>query len=583
MNRIFYFVLYFILLHSLKSKDITLRFMPFWATKPVAIDSTVFNNEYSQKIKITRLSFLISEFTFIKPDGAAFYLKDKYAFIDTESNQLSVVLNGVPEGDYTSLTFKIGLTESVNLLDVSTWAPRHPLNPIVNKLYWGWRKGYVHFAIEGLWSESKDSNQVERGFSYHIAREAGNMNVDLGVPFSTRDLSTVNLKLDISGILRRHKFDINGNYSSTHSRPDDLIAKQFARLISLSVGWSSVTNVSQTFVSSISSSKNTYTESNDTDYVFYIPNGFPKPELPIDNPLTRKGIALGQKLFSDLRLSGNGTQSCETCHNPTKAFASSIKIDLGAEGHMGIRNTPSIMNLAWSSKFGWDSTKNLMRDSIISAIVSKNEMNGSVNDILILLNKDPQITFQFKEVFGDNFITKDRLIKVIEQYVLTLTSHDSKFDRALKGQGSLTDDEKRGFKLFITEYDPARGQYGADCFHCHGGALFTDFTERDNGLDINVSDKGKFNVSRNPHDLGRFKTPSLRNCAITAPYMHDGRLKTLADVIDHYNSPPRRNLNLDANIAKHPDKGIELKKSDKDALIAFLYTLTDARFTDAKY
>ena len=153
----------------------------------------------------------------------------------------------------------------------------------------------------------------------------------------------------------------------------------------------------------------------------------------------------------------------------------------------------------------------------------------------------------------------------------------------MKGQLSLTDDEKRGFKFFITEYDPVRGQYGADCFHCHGGALFTDFSERDNGLDISASDKGKFNVTRNSLDKGRFKTPSLRNCAITAPYMHDGRFKTLADVIDHYNSPPRRNLNLDPNIAKHPDKGIGLTKSDEDTLVAFLVTLTDARFTDSKY
>ena len=580
MNRILYFVLYFLLLYNLESKDIVLTFKPLWSTKPVAIDSAVFNNAYSQKIKITRLSFLISEFTFIKPDGAIFYLKDKYAFIDAESNQLSITLSGVPEGDYASLRFKIGLPESVDLLDASTWDPGHPLNPIVNKLYWGWRAGYVHFAIEGLWSDSKDLNDVERGFSYHIARDAGNMSVDLGVPFSTRDLSVINLKLDISGLLRRHKFDINGNYSSTHSRPDDLVAKQFARLISLSVGWSGVSNLSRSYVSS---SKNTHTESNNTDYAFYIPTGFPKPELPKDNILTTRGIALGKKLFSDTRLSGNGTQSCETCHNPLKAYASSNKIDLSAEGYAGTRNTPSIMNLAWSSKFGWDGTKNLMRDQILSAIVSKNEMNGSVNDVLTRLNKDPEITNQFKEVFGDIFITADRLTKVIEQYILTITSHDSKFDRAMKGQVSLTDDEKRGFKLFITEYDPVRGQYGADCFHCHGGALFTDFSERDNGLDISASDKGKFNVTRNSLDKGRFKTPSLRNCAITAPYMHDGRFKTLADVIDHYNSPPRRNLNLDPNIAKHPDKGIGLTKSDEDALVAFLVTLTDARFTDSKY
>jgi cytochrome c peroxidase len=163
----------------------------------------------------------------------------------------------------------------------------------------------------------------------------------------------------------------------------------------------------------------------------------------------------------------------------------------------------------------------------------------------------------------------------VENFLLTLTSHDSKFDRAYRGEATLTDEEKRGFELFITEREPRMGSLGGDCFHCHGGALFTDHQFHNNGLKISEEDLGRFKVTQAKIDRGAFSTPSLRNVALTAPYMHDGRFKTLEEVIDHYSEGVSRTETLDPNLAKHPDGGLHLSPEDKKALISFLKTLTE--------
>ncbi len=139
----------------------------------------------------------------------------------------------------------------------------------------------------------------------------------------------------------------------------------------------------------------------------------------------------------------------------------------------------------------------------------------------------------------------------------------------------MTEQEKRGFQLFVTEYDPRQNQFGADCFHCHGGPLFSDYQFHNNGLIADARDTGRSRFTGQAADAGKFITPSLRNVARTAPYMHDGRFKTLAEVIEHYCTGMKRSATLDPNLAKHPDGGVPLGGSDKEALVAFLKTLTD--------
>ena len=170
----------------------------------------------------------------------------------------------------------------------------------------------------------------------------------------------------------------------------------------------------------------------------------------------------------------------------------------------------------------------------------------------------------------------------LESFLLTLTSFDSRFDRAMRGEEEFTTDEKRGFELFMTERDPRRGQFGADCFHCHGGPLFQSQSFANNGLDAEPKDRGRASITGNRNDEGKFATPSLRNIALTAPYMHDGRFATLEEVIDHYGTGVKRSATLDPNLAKHREGGPHLTSEDKRALVAFLKTLTDEKYLERK-
>ena len=186
----------------------------------------------------------------------------------------------------------------------------------------------------------------------------------------------------------------------------------------------------------------------------------------------------------------------------------------------------------------------------------------------------------FAAAFGSPEVTPERIGLALENYLLTLTSFDSKFDRAMRGGPvTLTDQERRGFELFFTESDPRRGQFGADCFHCHGGANFSNHGFANNGLDSTFSDPGRYAVTRRESDCGKFSVPSLRNVAVTGPYMHDGRFATLEEVVEHYSSGVRPSATLDPNLAKHPEGGLNLSAADRAALVAFLQSLTDERYT----
>jgi cytochrome c peroxidase len=291
-------------------------------------------------------------------------------------------------------------------------------------------------------------------------------------------------------------------------------------------------------------------------------------------------VALGKRLFFDRRLSGDTTQACASCHRPEAAFSDHGHArSRGIDGLPGTRRTMPLFNLAWSGPYTWDGRRTRLRDQALAPVANTREMHASLSRVISRLQADHDYPALFARAFGDRQVTAARIGLAIEQYLFTLISADSKFDRASRGQAPFTDREKRGLLLFITEYDPARGRIGADCFHCHGGNLFSDYRYANNGLDATFRDRGRALVTHRDADLGKFKTPSLRNVAITGPYMHDGRFKTLEQVIDHYTSGVYRTATLDPNIAKHPDTGMVLSAADKRALVAFLKTLTDTRYT----
>jgi cytochrome c peroxidase len=240
----------------------------------------------------------------------------------------------------------------------------------------------------------------------------------------------------------------------------------------------------------------------------------------------------------------------------------------------------SLLNMAWTNSFFWDGRAPTLRAQAMVPIQQHNEMDMDLPGIVARLSAIPDYPEMFARAFDNSTITPEKIGLALENYVLTLTSFDSKYDQSLRGEVKLTPIEQRGKALFFTEYDPRNGQHGADCFHCHAGPLFTDHEFHNNGLD-DGADTGRFKITGNPADMDKFATPSLRNVALAGPYMHDGRFKTLDKAIDHYANGVHRSATLDPNLAKHPESGLPLSAADKKALVAFLNTLTDPKLAAA--
>jgi cytochrome c peroxidase len=297
--------------------------------------------------------------------------------------------------------------------------------------------------------------------------------------------------------------------------------------------------------------------------------------LPRDNPLTGEGVSLGSELFFERRLSGDNSQSCARCHHPREAFSENRRFSRGIVGEVGTRNAMPLVNLAWKKEFFWDGRAASLREQVLQPIQNPIEMHQSLPRLVSKLSADTNYHRLFANAFGSPEITTDRIARALEQFLLVQVSFDSKFDRAILGQEKFTADEQRGFELFHTEYDPRHGQFGADCFHCHGGPLFQSQSFGNNGLDAKFKDLGRFAVTKREGDQGKFSVPSLRNVALTAPYMHDGRFRTLEEVVEHYCTGMVRSSTLDPNLAKHPNGGVPLSVADKCALVAFLKTLTE--------
>ncbi len=309
-----------------------------------------------------------------------------------------------------------------------------------------------------------------------------------------------------------------------------------------------------------------------TPYPFISPLGLPPMPIPADNPLTVEGVALGRKLFYDPILSANNTQSCASCHRQQYAFTdSTLQFSVGITGAMGTRNAPALINLGWEKKFFWDGGAATLEDQVIGPITNPLEMHDTLTRVIEKLQHSAYPAL-FKKAFGTDSITTKLLMKAIAQFERTMVSANSKYDQFVQKKVMLNESEWRGLQLF---QDGNKG----DCNHCHVvGSTFTDFDYKNNGLDSVFKDEGRYRITLNPADMGKFKTPTLRNIALTAPYMHDGRFKTLGEVIDFYNSGFHYSPTLDVNISLiAKDRLTPLDKAD---LIAFLNTLTDQDFVN---
>ena len=326
----------------------------------------------------------------------------------------------------------------------------------------------------------------------------------------------------------------------------------------------------------------TVVEQDETPYILEYGN-LPEPDLPTDNVLTQQGVQLGRMLFYEKMLSRDNSQSCASCHNQTDGFSDTLQFSLGVEMMEGKRQAMSVFNMAWhSNEFFWDGRAHLLRDQSLLPIEDPLEMNETLENVIAKLSDTQMYRDQFTRAFGSDEITSEKMSLAMEQFMLSIVSYDSKYDKYLAGEVQLSESEERGRVLFETEYNPFFPEMsGADCAHCHGGANFENDQYMNNGLDIDADfmDIGREEVTGNLSDKAKFKTPSLRNVEVTPPYMHDGRFQTLEEVVEHYDLHIKQSSTLDPALIQVADNGgLNLTEQDKIDLVNFLKTLTDETF-----
>lgn len=320
----------------------------------------------------------------------------------------------------------------------------------------------------------------------------------------------------------------------------------------------------------------------DTPYTLDVGH-FPSPVLPSDNVLTVEKVKLGQMLFFDKKLSKDNIQSCAGCHNQTDGFSDTLQFSLGVRNLPGKRHAMAIINMAWNTNgFFWDGRAPQLRDQSLLPILDELEMDETHENVISKLSAEQVYLDQFVRAFGDNAITTERMSLAMEQFMLTVVSNQSKYDKFLNGDVELTEAEERGRQLYFGEFNPFFPEdSGADCEHCHGGLNFENDLFMNNGLDDDLSfvDMGREEVTLLASDRAKFKVPTLRNIAVTAPYMHDGRMSTLEEVVTHYNEHITYSSTLDPALLQVAEAGgLGLTDQDKQDLIAFLHTLTDETF-----
>ncbi|MDB6024046.1 MAG: hypothetical protein JWM68_269 [Verrucomicrobiales bacterium] len=545
--------------------------------EPIELDSLRYKNAAGETLSVMRLSYLLSGFALQRDDGSWEELPGQFAWMDARQNRTSIRLEHTRSGIYRAVRYSVGVDPVMNHADPAKLPPDHPLNPNLNGLHWNWQGGYIFLALEGLYCRS--TNKEFTGYSYHFARDTNYTHVTLPLQLDLRRDGVVHLDLDIATLLNTPRpFSFAKDGPSTHSRDGDPIAAALATNLS---GAFRVRDVAPLTAQATSAAEHAIPLLPEkwTVYPFKMSSTFPVPDLPRDNPLIAERVALGKRLFDETALSRDGSLSCASCHNVSSAFSDPRRFSIGVGEQVGKRQAMPLFNMAWKSSFFWDGRAPSLRAQALMPIQDHTEMDANLTNIVVALKASKEYPELFRTAFGSSEITPEKIGLALEQFVLTLTSYESKFDRVIRGEGTLSTNEQRGFELFMTENDPRTGFLGADCFHCHGGPLFSDHQFHNNGLDsVHDLDTGRFKITQRESDRGKFSTPSLRNVALTAPYMHDGRFTNLEQVIEHYSTGVKRSPTLDPNIAKHPTGGLGLSAEDKAALVAFLKTLTDEKY-----
>jgi len=300
-----------------------------------------------------------------------------------------------------------------------------------------------------------------------------------------------------------------------------------------------------------------------------VPAGWPQPVYTFQgNPLSTNGFKLGRALFYETQLSIDNTVSCGSCHQNFAAFShSGHTLSHGINGLLGVRNAPGLFNLNWNPYFMWDGGINHIEVQPLAPITNPVEMGEQMPNVLSKIQNSAKYRQLFKDAFGSDTVTTQRMFQALAQFMGMLYSYNSKYDLHLRGEqgGAFTASEQSGYTLFKQK-----------CASCHTEPMLTDYSFRNNGLspDPVLKDSGRAHITGQPQDMYTFRVPSLRNIAHTAPYMHDGRMSTLVEVLNHYNSGIVSSPTLDPLL----NAGIPLTAQEQNDLIAFLNTLSDYAF-----
>lgn len=303
------------------------------------------------------------------------------------------------------------------------------------------------------------------------------------------------------------------------------------------------------------------------DELMLLPKKWPQTIYHFDkNKLTKEKIFLGKVLFYDPVLSKDNTISCSSCHSSFNAFAhTDHALSHGIHDSIGKRNAPALTNLAWQKNFMWDGAITNLDMQSLAPISHQAEMDNSINTLVIKLNSSQRYKKLFQAAYNDSVVTGEHVLKAIAQFMLTIVSANSKYDKVMNQEEKFNFQEQNGYQIFKK-----------NCASCHAEPLFTngDFANNGIGADSLLNDAGRMFVTQNTADAYLFKIPTLRNIEYTFPYMHDGRFKKLSDVLNHYSNGINKSKTLSPLLK---DK-ITLTSNEKVDLMAFLLTLSDKQF-----
>lgn len=337
-------------------------------------------------------------------------------------------------------------------------------------------------------------------------------------------------------------------------------------------------------------------------YALVKPDHFPEAPIPADNPLTVAGVQLGRRLFYDPILSGDSTMSCSSCHLPQGSFTDNKQVSVGIAGVAGTRSSMSLLNIAYATNgLFWDGRVRTLEEQALLPVEDPIELHTSWRNVIDKLQNHPEYPRLFREAFGIKStceISKELAAKAIAQFErILISSGNSRFDRfRFKGDLDAFDDEE--LDGMIMYFEEAR-QFNvnlpdAQCFHCHGGITLTGNNYFSNGIDAvtdfsQFKDPGLGGVTGKMSDRGKFRATTLRNIALTAPYMHDGRFQTLEEVVEHYSSHGKSQFPFQDPLIRevgmpipgsNPLQFTGLTPYQKKALVKFLHTLTDTAFVN---